>query len=122
MIARPDDLLAHGLSAADLADQIGQRSVSSRSAGSRASRSPFRSWSTTRPHTVQQIEELVISRARDQPLRVRDVADVKVLHQDRVLSIGFDQKDAVVITVFRAWAATRSTSRTTCTSCWTATA
>src|SRR5262249_24757350 len=31
----------------------------------------------------------------------RDVADVKILHQDRVLSIGFAGRDAVVITVFR---------------------
>ena len=28
-------------------------------------------------------------------------ADVKVLHQDRLMSIGFEGKDAVVITVFR---------------------
>ena len=33
---------------------------------------------------------------------MRDVADVKALHKDRGLSIGFDQRDAVVITVFRS--------------------
>ena len=38
----------------------------------------------TQAETVRQIEELVISTRKDQPLRVRDVADVKVLHQDRV--------------------------------------
>ena len=48
-----------------------------------------------------EIEELVISTRKDQPLRVRDVADVKVLHQDRAMSIGFEGSDAVVITVFR---------------------
>src|SRR5205814_2967555 len=32
---------------------------------------------------------------------VRDVADVKVQHQDRALSIGYEGRDAVVITVFR---------------------
>src|SRR5581483_4892134 len=53
------------------------------------------------PESIRQIEEMVISTRKDQPLRVRDVADVKVLHQDRGLSIGFDQQDAVVITVFR---------------------
>src|SRR5207249_3162647 len=42
-----------------------------------------------------------ISNKNNQPLRVRDVADVKVAHQDRVLSIGFEGRDAVVITVFR---------------------
>src|SRR5581483_11411018 len=33
--------------------------------------------------------------------KVRDVADVQVLHQDRALSIGYAGQDAVVITVFR---------------------
>ena len=32
---------------------------------------------------------------------MRDVADVKVLHQDRGHSVGFEGKDAVVVTVFR---------------------
>src|SRR5439155_24515656 len=50
---------------------------------------------------AKDIEELVISVKYNQPLLVRDVADVKVLHQDRVLSIGYEGKDAVVITVFR---------------------
>src|SRR5439155_15368602 len=54
----------------------------------------------TQAESAQQIEDLVIS-TRNQPLLVRDVADVKVLHQDRVLSIGYEGKDAVVITVFR---------------------
>src|SRR4029077_8634866 len=53
------------------------------------------------PETVRQIEEMPISVRKDQPLRVRDLADVRVLHQDRGLSIGYDQRDAVVITVFR---------------------
>src|SRR3954452_23957560 len=44
---------------------------------------------------------MVDSTRKDQPLRVRDVADVKVLHQDRALSVGYDKRDAVVITVFR---------------------
>ena len=43
----------------------------------------------------------MISVRKDQPLRVRDVANVKVLHKDRGMSMGFDQRDAVVITIFR---------------------
>src|SRR5262249_23776127 len=55
---------------------------------------------------VRHIEELVVSTKNNQPLQVKDVADVKVGHQDRVLSIGFEgpdgkPADAVVITVFR---------------------
>src|SRR5260370_16697632 len=53
------------------------------------------------PKKAAQIEELVLSTRKEQPVRVRDVADVKILHTDRTLSVGFDQRDAVVITVFR---------------------
>src|SRR5262249_2471779 len=101
VIVRPDDLLAHGLSAADVADQIAQQS-SLRPVG-RVEGQPlaFQLLLNNQPETIRQIEEMPISTRKDQPLRVRDVADVKVLHQDRALSIGFDQRDAVVITVFR---------------------
>src|SRR3954451_21855120 len=101
VIARPDDLLAHGLSAADLADPISQQS--SRHPGGRIEGQPlaFQLLTNNQPETVRQIEEMPISVRKDQPLRVRDLADVRVLHQDRGLSIGFDQRDAVVISVFR---------------------
>src|SRR5262249_7422693 len=55
----------------------------------------------TQGETVRHIEELVIATKGNQSLRVRDVADVRVAHQDRVQSIGFEGKDAVVLTVFR---------------------
>ncbi len=88
--------------------------ASSRSAASRSRRSPTQIIVNTQGETAQQIEDLVISTKNDQPLRVRDVADVKIMHQDRVQSVGFEGKDAVVVTIFRQRAATRSTSRTTC--------
>lgn len=99
--ARPDDLLAAGLSAADLADQIGK--AHRLQPVGRIEHPPFafQLIVNTQGETARHIEELVISTKGNQPLRVRDVADVKVLHQDRVLSIGFEQRDAVVITVFR---------------------
>src|SRR5262249_16448707 len=43
---------------------------------------------------------LVIS-TKNEPLRVRDVAEVRALHQDRVRPIGFQGKDAVAITLSR---------------------
>src|SRR5262249_60245658 len=55
----------------------------------------------TQGETAYQIGELVIATKNNQQLRVRDVADVRVLHQDRVQSVGFEGKDAVVLTVFR---------------------
>src|SRR5262249_18819767 len=55
----------------------------------------------TQGETAYQIGELVIATKNNQPLQVRDVADVRVLHQDRVQSVGFEGKDAVVLTVFR---------------------
>src|SRR5438552_2164640 len=101
VIARPDDLLAHGLSAADLADQIAQQSSLHPIGRVESQPFAFQILVNNQAETVRQIEEMVISIRKDQPLRVRDLADVKVLHQDRGLSIGFDQRDAVVITAFR---------------------
>jgi multidrug efflux pump subunit AcrB len=99
--ARPDDLLTAGLSAADLADQIGKLHLLQ--PVGRIERPPFayQLLVNTQGTNAQQIEELVIATKNNQPLHVRDVADVRVLHQDRVLSIGFQGRDAVVITVFR---------------------
>jgi multidrug efflux pump subunit AcrB len=101
VIARPDDLLAHGLSAADLADQIGQLVQLQPTGLVQTQPFAYQLIVNSQPETVRQIEELVITTRKDQSIRVRDVADVKVLHQDRVLSVGFDGRDAVVITVFR---------------------
>ncbi|OWK39067.1 efflux RND transporter permease subunit [Fimbriiglobus ruber] len=101
VIARPDDLLAAGLSAADLADQITQQSNLHPVGRTEGQPFAFQIIVNNQPETVRQIEEMVVSTRKDQPLRVRDVASVKVLHKDRGLSIGFDQRDAVVITVFR---------------------
>jgi multidrug efflux pump subunit AcrB len=99
--ARPDDLLAAGLSAADLADQISK--LYRLEPVGRIERPPyaFQLIVNTQVESAQQIEDLVVTTKNNQPLRVRDLADVRVLHQDRLLSIGFEGKDAVVITVFR---------------------
>jgi multidrug efflux pump subunit AcrB len=99
--ARPDDLLAAGLSAADLADQIGK--LYRLEPVGRIERPPFafQIIVNTQVESAQQIEDLVVGVKNNQPLRVRDLADVKIEHQDRVLSIGFEGKDAVVVTVFR---------------------
>jgi multidrug efflux pump subunit AcrB len=99
--ARPDDLLAAGLSAADLADQIGK--VHRLQPVGRVEEPPFafQVIVNTQGETAREIEELVLAAKGNQPLRVRDVADVRVLHQDRVHSVGFENRDAVVLTVFR---------------------
>jgi multidrug efflux pump subunit AcrB len=101
VIVRPDDLLSAGLSAADLADQISLQSSLHPVGRTEGEPLAFQIIVNNQPETVRHIEEMVISSRKDQPLRVRDVADVKVLHKDRGLSIGFDQRDAVVITVYR---------------------
>jgi multidrug efflux pump subunit AcrB len=101
VICRPDDLLAHGLSAADLADQIGQ--LTPLQPVGRVENRPlaYQIIVSEQVKRASQIADLVISTRKDQPVRVRDVADVQVLHQDRSMSIGYDQRDAVVITIFR---------------------
>lgn len=99
--ARPNDLLALGLSAADLAEQIG-RAHRLQGVG-RIEQEPFafQILVNTQGQSAREVEELVIANRNNQPVRVRDVADVKVGHQDRVHSIGFAGRDAVVISVFR---------------------
>ena len=103
VICRPDDLLAHGLSAADLADQIGV--LTPLQPVGRVENQPlaFQLIINNQSYKARQIEDLVIttSAAKTQPVRVKDVADVKIMHQDRAQSVGYDQQDAVVITVFR---------------------
>ena len=101
VVCRPDDLLAHGLSAADLADQIGQLTPFQPVGVVEGQPAAFQIIVDALPKRAAEIENLVLTTRRDQPVRVGDVADVKVLHKDRTMSIGFEQKDAVVITVFR---------------------
>ena len=98
---RPDDLLAAGLSAADLADQIGK--VHRLQPVGRIEEPPFafQILVNTQKENVRHLEELVIGLKNNQPLRVRDVADVRIGHTDRTESIGFDGKDAVVLTIYR---------------------
>ena len=101
VICRPDDLLAHGLSAADLAYQIGQ--LTPLQPVGRVENQPlaYQIIVSEQVKRAAQVADLIISTRKDQSVRVRDVADVQVLHQDRTMSIGFDQRDAVVITIFR---------------------
>jgi multidrug efflux pump subunit AcrB len=99
---RPEDLLAAGLSAADLADQIAK--VHRLQPVGRIEQPPFayQVIVNTQAETAREIEDLVITAKNNQPLRVGNLADVKIGRQDRVLSIGYADKDAVVITVFRS--------------------
>jgi multidrug efflux pump subunit AcrB len=101
VICRPDDLLAHGLSAADVADQIGQSTPLTPVGLVQGQPLAFQIIVNSLPAKADRIGDLVLTTRNTQAIRVRDVADVKVLHRDRTQSIGFDQKDAVVIAVFR---------------------
>ncbi len=97
---RPDDLLANGLSAADLADIIGKQHRLQ--PVGRIEREPFafQIIVNTEAHSAKDVAELSLGKNR-QGLQVKDVADVKVLHRDRVSSVGYEGRDAVVVTVFR---------------------
>ncbi|HQR09042.1 MAG TPA: efflux RND transporter permease subunit [Gemmatales bacterium] len=99
--ARPNDLLAAGLSAADLADQISKSHRLTPVGRIEMSPFAFQVMVNAQVETAREIEQIIVASRNNQPLRVRDVADVKVKHQDRTLSIGFEGRDAVVITIFR---------------------
>src|SRR5262249_40936425 len=61
VIARPDDLLAAGLAAADLADQIGQQSQLHPVGRVEGQPLAFQLLVNNQPETVRQVEEMVIS-------------------------------------------------------------
>src|SRR5438270_3456054 len=67
VIARPDDLLARGLSAADLADQISQQSSLHPVGRIEGQPLAFHLLTNNQPETVRQIEEMPISVRKDQP-------------------------------------------------------
>jgi multidrug efflux pump subunit AcrB len=99
---RPDDLLAVGLSASDLADRLSQVHIIQ--PVGRVERQPFafQMLVDTQGETPEKIANLVIASRTNQVIRVRDVADVRVSHEDRTQSIGYRGQDAVAISVFRA--------------------
>jgi multidrug efflux pump subunit AcrB len=98
---RPDDLFAAGLSAADLADQIGK--LHQLQPVGRVEQEPFsfQLIIDTQVKSAGQIEDLIVTTKNNQPVRVKDVATVRISHQDRVSSVGYEGKDAVVLTIFR---------------------
>ena len=99
---RPEALLAAGLSAADLADQIGK--AHRLQPVGRIEQPPFayQVIVNTQSETAHDIGNIVVTAKNNQPLLVSELADVHISRQDRVLSIGYEEKDAVVITVFRS--------------------
>src|SRR5439155_10593543 len=94
VIARPDDLLAAGLSAADLADQIGQLTPLQPVGRVESQPLAYQILVSNQLQKARQVADLMLTTHRDQPVRVRDVADVKIMHQDRAMSMGYDQRDA----------------------------
>ena len=101
VIVRPEDLLAHGLSAADVADQIGQTSLLQPVGQVHGPPLGYQLLIDNQARTVRQIEDIKITVKGDRTLRLSDVADVVVGHEDRVQSIGYAQKEAVAVSVFR---------------------
>jgi multidrug efflux pump subunit AcrB len=99
---KPDALLAAGLSTADLADQIGKAHRLEPVGRIERGRDAYTVIVNTQGTSAREIEDLLISTRSNEPLRVRDVANVKVLYQDRVQSVGFAGQDAVVATIFRS--------------------
>src|ERR1700730_11440167 len=86
VIVRPDDLLAHGLSAGDLSDQISQLSLLHPVGRIEGQPLAYQLIINSQATSARQVEEFVISTKKEQPGKVRDVTDVKVLNQDRVQS------------------------------------
>src|SRR6478736_128454 len=71
VICRPDDLLAHGLSAADVADQIGQSTQLQPVGVVENQPLAFQIIVNSLPAKATKIEEAVLSTRNGQPIRVR---------------------------------------------------
>src|SRR4051812_6274969 len=71
VICRPDDLLAHALSAADVADQIGALTPLQPIGRVESQPLAYQLLTNSQPENVRKIEEMLISKAKDKPLRVR---------------------------------------------------
>src|SRR5205085_8716480 len=66
VICRPDDLLSHGLSAADVADQIGQLTPFQPVGLVEGQPAAFQIIVDTLPKRAAEIEDLIVSTRRDQ--------------------------------------------------------
>jgi multidrug efflux pump subunit AcrB len=102
VVAKPDALLAAGLSAADLADQIGKAHRLEPVGRIERGRDAYTVIVNTQGTSAREIADLIVSTHGTLPLRVRDLATVRVLAQDRTHSVGFAGQDAVVATIFRS--------------------
>jgi CzcA family heavy metal efflux pump len=97
----PPALVAAGLSIADVADRLG-RSHRLRAVG-RLDRGAlqYQVLTDTQAADPMDLEEVVITEKRGQPIRVRDLGRVVVTHEDRLAATRANGKDCVVLTVFR---------------------
>ncbi|MEX2185172.1 MAG: efflux RND transporter permease subunit [Pirellulales bacterium] len=51
--------------------------------------------------SLPTLEATVVGGTAEQPLQLRDVARVSIGHEDRLVAVRSDQRDAVVVTIFR---------------------
>jgi multidrug efflux pump subunit AcrB len=100
VIVDPKKLFDKGMSAADLADALRQAGPVLPSGLIQSEPFAFQLIVANHAEKLQQIADLVVTK-NGQSFHVSDVASVQMLHQDRGASIGFNEKDAVVITVKR---------------------
>ncbi len=100
VIVDPKKLLEKGMSAADLADAIRAAGPILPAGLIQTEPLAYQLIVSNQSDTIRSLTDLVIAK-NNQAFHIGDVAEVKLLHQDRVMSIGYNQEDAVVITVFR---------------------
>ncbi len=97
----PQRLVSAGLSIADVADRVG-KDHRLRAVG-RMDRGPqqFQVLLNSQAGDPVDLEQLVLAHTNGQTIRVADVGQVIIAHEDRTSSIRSAGKDAVAVTVFR---------------------
>ncbi len=97
----PDRVVAAGLSLVDVADRLGKEHRMKAVGRIDRQTRQFQVLTNTQVIDPQELEDRVIARKNGQAIRVRDLGQVIVTHEDRTMAIRANGTDAVVLTVFR---------------------
>jgi len=97
----PERLVAAGLSIAEVADRLGKEHRMKAVGRLDRGRVQYQVLTNTQALDLLDLEERVIAHKNGQAIRLGDVGNVTISHEDRTTAISSNGKDAVALTVFR---------------------
>jgi len=97
----PERLVAMGLSLTDVADRLGKEHRLKAVGRLDQESLQYQVVANTQAQDPLELEDRVVAEKNGQAVRVRDIGRVCVRHEDRTMAIRSNDRDAVVLTVFR---------------------